>query len=61
LPDFSAATAEQPAQAVEKELFSSFNLGDIKIVNSAPNNKPPIAEDTIEGRYAGVLFTSASE
>lgn len=30
-------------------------------MNSAPGNKPPIAEDTIEGRYAGVLFSSASE
>jgi len=42
-------------------LFASFDLGGIKVVNSAPDNRPPIAEDTIEGRYAGVLFTSASE
>jgi len=30
-------------------------------VNSAPDNKPPMAEDTIEGRYAAVLFSTASE
>jgi len=42
-------------------LFSSFDVGSAPVVNSAPDNKPPIAEDTIEGRYAGVLFTSASE
>ena len=42
-------------------MFAGFNVGDIKEVNSAPDNKPPITEDTIEGRYAGVLFTSASE
>lgn len=60
-PDFSAATASQPAQEVAKDLFGAFSLGSINQVNSAPDNKPPIAEDTIEGRYAGVLFSSASE
>ena len=30
-------------------------------MNSAPDHKPPVVEDTIEGRYAGVLFTTASQ
>jgi F-type H+-transporting ATPase subunit O len=46
---------------VSKDLYSAFTVGDIKRVNSTPDNKPPSAEDTIEGRYAGVLFTSASQ
>lgn len=60
-PDFSAASEPQPAQEVAADLFGGFSVGGVKVVNSAPGNKPPIAEDTIEGRYAGVLFTSASE
>lgn len=42
-------------------MFGSFSVGSITKTNSAPNHKPPIAEDTIEGRYAGVLFSTASE
>ncbi len=30
------------------------------MVNSTPDNKAPSYEDTIEGRYANVLFTTAS-
>lgn len=59
--DFSGASASQPAPDVKQDLFGAFSVGSIKEVNSAPNNKPPIAEDTIEGRYAGVLFSTASE
>jgi F-type H+-transporting ATPase subunit O len=29
--------------------------------DSVPDNKPPTSEDTIEGRYAAVLFTTASQ
>lgn len=39
----------------------SFSVGDINVVQSAPDNEPPIKEDTIEGRYAAVLFSSASQ
>lgn len=60
-PDFSAASTSQPAQEVSKDLFSSFSAGTITKTNSAPDHKPPIVEDTIEGRYAGVLFSTASE
>jgi len=58
---FAAATAKQPDEVVAKELFSPFTVGDMKQIQSTPNHKPPSAEDTIEGRYAGVLFTSASQ
>lgn len=41
---------------------AGFSVGaDVKVIQSAPDNKPPSAEDTIEGRYAGVLFTTASQ
>lgn len=62
-PDFSAATAAQPAQSVSSDLFGAFNVGTSNIVTNAADqdHKPPIVEDTIEGRYAGVLFTSASQ
>jgi hypothetical protein len=46
---------------LSKHLFNEFSLGDIKRVSSTPDNKAPSSEDTIEGRYAGVLFTSASQ
>ena len=36
-------------------------MGDIKQIESAPNHEAPSKEDTIEGRYAGVLFTTASQ
>jgi len=42
-------------------LFKEFSVGDIKRVDSTPGNKPTRMEDTIEGRYAYVLFTTASQ
>jgi len=60
-PDFSAASSSQPAAEVSKDLFGSFSVGSITQTKSAPHHKPPISEDTIEGRYAGVLFSTASE
>lgn len=67
--------AEQPTRAsrfegfevsssevnLDQSLFQPFSLGDIKKVTSTPDNKAPSSEDTIEGRYAGVLFTTASQ
>ena len=41
-------------------MFSPFSVGNIKKVESSPDHQPPSKEDTIEGRYAGVLFTYAS-
>lgn len=46
---------------LDKSLFQPFSLGDIKRVQSTPDNKAPSFEDTIEGRYANVLFTTASQ
>ena len=57
--DFSGSPQEP--QKVSKELFGAFSVGSINQVNSAPDHKPPVVEDTIEGRYAGVLFTTASQ
>jgi ATP synthase F1 delta subunit len=59
--DFSQATKAQPAEKVEESLYKSFSVGDVKQMQSTPDHKPPFAEDTIEGRYASVLFTSASQ
>ena len=55
---FEVSTSEVNLDA---SLFQAFSLGDIKKVNSTPDNKAPSSEDTIEGRYAGVLFTTASQ
>jgi hypothetical protein len=54
---FEVSTSEVNLDA---SLFQPFSLGDIKKVSSTPDNKAPSSEDTIEGRYAGVLFTTAS-
>lgn len=59
--DFSEATKAQPAEKVEESLYKTFSVGDVKQIQSTPDHKPPFAEDTIEGRYASVLFTSASQ
>lgn len=45
---------------LDKSLFVPFTVGDIKVVKKTPDNKAPSYEDTIEGRYANVLFTTAS-
>ena len=42
-------------------MFKAFSIGDVKQIDSTPDHKPPAQEDTIEGRYASVLFTSASQ
>ena len=44
---------------VSKDLFSAWK-NDVIVTQSVPNNKALSKEDTIEGRYAGVLFTTAS-
>ena len=58
---WDGANSEQAAETVDKSLYSAFTVGDIKVTNSVPHNKPPTQEDTIEGRYATVLFVAASE
>lgn len=58
--DFSGATKAQQMPEISRDLFGSFSVGDVPVVQSAPDNKVPTQEDTMEGRYAAVLFTSAS-
>lgn len=45
---------------LDKALYQPFSLGEVKVVKSTPGNKAPTIEDTIAGRYASVLFTTAS-
>jgi len=58
---FQGATKLADPEKLDEILFKAFSLGDIKIIDSTPDHKPPTQEDTIEGRYASVLFTSASQ
>jgi ATP synthase F1 delta subunit len=46
---------------LDKSLFQPFSIGDVKQVDSTPDNNAPSYEDTIEGRYANVLFKTASQ
>lgn len=45
---------------LDKSLFTAFSVGEIAKIDSTPDHKPPSEEDTIAGRYSGVLFTTAS-
>lgn len=58
--DFAAATKNQEAQSVDKSLFGAFSVGDVKQVQSTEGNKAPFRDDSVPGRYAEVLFTTAS-
>lgn len=51
----------QTFAAVPKHLFTEWSAGDLPQIESVPGDKPPASEDTIEGRYAYVLFTTASQ
>jgi len=57
-PKAAAASSEKP---LAKELYEPFSLGNVAKVESTADHKPPSEEDTIEGRYSGVLFTTASQ
>ena len=56
-----SAASQATHEPVSKDLFTPFSVGNIKRVDSTPDHQPPSKEDTIEGRYAGVLFTYASQ
>lgn len=56
-----AAPAAPEELNLDRSLFQSFSLGDIRQIDSTPDHKPPSEEDTIEGRYSAVLFTTASQ
>ena len=53
--------AAVPDVALDRSLFEPFSIGNIKEIQSTPDHKPPSEEDTIAGRYSGVLFTTASQ
>ena len=63
----SVVSSNQPWKNVstvldlDRSLFQPFSVGDVKVVESTPDNQAPSYEDTIEGRYANVLFTTASQ
>ena len=60
-PEPIVESKEAPTfEPVARDLFSPFSVGDIKQVQSVEGNEAFSNEDTIEGRYAGVLFTTAS-
>jgi hypothetical protein len=54
--DWSAAGKVPDAQVLDQELFKSFSVGDVKVVQTTEDHKAPYQEDTIEGRYTTVLF-----
>jgi len=58
--EFAAASQSSDKQEVDKSLFGAFSCGDIKQIQSVENNKPPLKDDSVPGRYAEVLFTTAS-
>lgn len=57
----SAASTPSEAVNLGAEHSQPWDLGDIKRIDSTPDHASPSKEDTIEGRYASVLFTSASQ
>lgn len=59
--DWSAASKSPEAQVLDQDLFKAFSVGDVKVIQTTEDHKSPINEDSIEGRYATVLFTTASQ
>lgn len=59
--DWSAAGKVQEAQTLDQDLFKTFSVGDVKVIQTTEDHKAPIQEDSIEGRYATVLFSTASQ
>lgn len=57
----AANAAKTEELHLDQSLFKAFELGDIKKIQSTPDHQPPSKEDTIPGRYATVLFTTASQ
>lgn len=40
--------------------LSKFFSTENTVIKSVPGNSPPSFEDSVQGKYAGVLFSSAS-
>lgn len=60
-PAQKKAAAAPEKLNLDKSLFQPFSVGNINKIDSTPDHKPPSEEDTIEGRYASVLFQTASQ
>ena len=60
-PTFQTTQATPEPIELSRDLYQPFSVGNIKQIDSTPDHKAPSKEDTIEGRYAGVLFTTASQ
>lgn len=59
---FNAAAGQVgEKQSIDKALFSAFTVGDMKQIQSTEDNKAPFVDDSVPGRYAQVLFTTASQ
>ncbi len=59
MPEPEPTSAPQEPLDIDAALFDAFKV-DVKRIDSTPDHKPPRIEDTIEGRFAAVLFTAAS-
>ena len=59
--DFEAATPEPQQQQRRAVDTTPFTVTGVKVVESTEGHQPPMKEETIAGRYAGVLFTGASQ
>lgn len=59
--DFSGASKIPPPQVLSEELYKAFSVGDVKVIQSTADHRAPIQDDSIEGRYAQVLFSTASQ
>ena len=55
-----APKTQARSEPVDPKLNQPFSMGDVKKIQSTPDHKAPNPEDTIPGRYASVLFSTAS-
>ena len=59
--NFSDAGKAEAQAPVDKSLFGAFSVGDVKKVQTTDDHKAPFKDDSVPGRYAEVLFTTASQ
>ena len=56
--DTSELSEDEPSSYFRAN--EEFEVTGVKQVHSTDSHQPPIKEESVSGRYAGVLFTSAS-
>ena len=59
--NFSDAGKAEAQAPVDKRLFGAFSFADIKKVQTTDDHKAPFKDDSVPGRCAEVLFTTASQ